>query len=312
MDKNSKTIRTLPSITEGTEATLQNLDPKEQRIIIQEKVDGSQLTIFKSDGVLHFYNKNKPCHPQGAPFLNAFLSLQCHPEFFKEGYFYHGESMKSKRTITCEYQRVPRFYWIVYEIVKEDNYILTPEEMTEHLANTGIETVQILYDSKDQPETDLVKFVPELLHKLETGEIKSSLGNLCEGFVLKRLNQIKDDKLVISRAKFVRTKFQEQHHQKKGKIQEVSDEQFIKEIGEIYNTNARRNKAIQHLQDKGNWDDKKLESNISKMVAELDNDLLKEAEQDIKNMLFVRFWPEISRIARGDVSTHVKGLVKDE
>lgn len=297
--------RTLPSITEGKLETIKKFDPS-SRIIIQEKVDGSQLTIFKRNDTLHFYNKNNPCNPKGKPWLNSYISLINHPEFFQDGYFYHGEAMKDCRPVTCIYQRVPRYHWTIYEIIKSDGTILTPEEMIEHLKLTNLETVQILYDSKIHLTNpfDIESIILELMKKVETGEISSSLGGKMEGIVVKRLNYNGS----TYRGKFVRKEFQEAHRQKKEKITEVPMETFIQNIGEIYNTEARKRKAMQHLKEKEKWNDINMESNITYLVNELDEDLLKEAEMDIKNMLFIRFWPEISKNARGDLSSFVKKL----
>ena len=44
------------------------------------------------------------------------------------------------------------------------------------------------------------------------------------------------------------------------------------------------------------------------MVNELDEDLLKECEQEIKDLLFVRFWPQISKVARGNILEFLNSL----
>lgn len=50
-------MRTLPSIEQGNDARLKNLEEKKCSIVIQEKIDGSQLTIFKKDGKLFIGTK---------------------------------------------------------------------------------------------------------------------------------------------------------------------------------------------------------------------------------------------------------------
>ena len=77
-------IRTLPSIEHGNENRLSNIDIN-NHIIIDEKVDGSQLTINKQNGVLHFYNKNKEINGKGDPWLNAYLSFVGKEDMFVEG-----------------------------------------------------------------------------------------------------------------------------------------------------------------------------------------------------------------------------------
>lgn len=68
-------------------------------------------------------------------------------------------------------------------------------------------------------------------------------------------------------------------------------------------------KGVQHLNaEQGKWNYDKPMNNMSALVHELDYDLLKEAEQDIKEMLFVRFFPKISKAARHNLVNYVRKL----
>ena len=320
-------IRTLPSITVGNEKTLNHKDVENCRVIIQEKVDGSQLTIFRQGDKLIYYNKNKQITGQGKPWLNSYILLNNNVHLFKEGLFYHGEAMKSiySSKLNVRYEREPRYFWIVYEIVREeDNTTLTPEEMDEVLEGTGIETVPILYDNlnndeseinKDEVNEDEVNYIEkakDIIRNIEDGSITSCFGNVApEGVVLKVLNRNKGnkkkEKMVTTRYKFVRTKFSETNSSKKQRLPELSQDQIIDGIGNIYNTDARKQKAVQHLEEQGKWKDK-ISQNIGLMVNELDADLLKECEQEIKDLLFVRFWPQISKVARGNIKEFLTKL----
>jgi hypothetical protein len=294
-------VLTLPSIDSVTPGKLANIT-NDDHVIIQEKINGSQFTIFKKDGELHFYNRNKEVGPKGDPYVNAYLSLQKKKDFFQTGLFYHGEAMKTTKTNNASYKRMPRYYWIVYEIQREDGSLLTPDEMTATLLHTGIETTQVLYDShKNISLQPLQEIIDQIMVQIESDIIESCLGGIPEGIVIKVLKGTTN-----SRFKQVRSVFAEMSQVKRDKIEQVSDIDFIKEIGEIYNTNGRREKAVQHMKEKGKYNEKNVNANIGQMVHELDDDLLKEAEEDIKNILFVRFFPEISKVARGDVPTFLR------
>ena len=300
-------VLTLPSIDSVTAGKLANIS-KEDHVIIQEKINGSQFTIFKKDGELHFYNRNKEVGPKGDPYINAYLSLQKKKEFFNEGLFYHGEAMKTIKTNNASYKRMPRYYWMVYEIQREDGSLLTPDEMTTNLLGTGIETTQVLYDShKNQSILSLQEVIDQLMAQIESNDIESCLGNIPEGIVIKVLKGTTN-----YRFKRVRSVFAEMSQSKRDKIEQVSDIDFIREIGEIYNTDGRREKAVQHMKEKDIYNEKNINANIGPMVHELDDDLLKEAEEDIKNMLFVRFFPEISKVARGDVPAFLRNKEKEK
>ena len=304
-------IRTLPSINTGYNTNLE-LDI-DDRVIIQEKYDGSQFTIYKDEeGNLHYMNKNKSISGKGNVWLNSYLSLCKKTDFFKIGFFYHGEAMNSRQSHTVRYDREPKRFWVLYEIVRENGQILTPEEMTEHLKNTDIEVANVLYDNNGHTkETNYIDIAKDIIQKMEDGKIQSSLGGIPEGVVLKVLNRKTDtDKVRNSRFKFVRQVFSEQNHAKKEKLPTLNDDEIVQGIASVYDTDARKQKAIQHLKEceKKGWNEKNLTSNIGRMVEELDADLLKEAEEEIKDMLFIRFWPQISKGARGDLTNFIKSL----
>jgi len=315
-------IRKLPSIESGQNGNLDKIDFS-HRVLLQEKVDGSQLTIFKKDDTLHYYNKNSACNPNGEPWRDAYLQLCQHPEFFQEGHFYHGESLKNSmkkrgdqtlyRPNVCEYSRLPRYNYIIYEIIRSDGYILTPEEMLSHLEGTGLETVQVFFDSTIHPyEQGLKKIVDTLLEKMENGSLASSLGLKPEGLVLKVLNKKdKEGAYSTKRLKFVRPMFVETHLKKKENLYQVSDEEFIVELGKVYDTDARKMKAVQHLREKGAWNSDK-NKNFKNMTDELNADLLKEKSEEIRDLLFARFWPQISKAAQGDIAVFFAGLEKDD
>jgi len=240
-------IRTLPSIEQGNDARLNNIIKGTSDIFFQEKIDGSELTIFKKDGELHYYNKNKKINPKGKPWLNAYLSLNSQPHLFKENYFYHGEAMTKKCTNVNPYERTPHFFWIVYEIVREDNYMLSPSEMNELLKGTNIETVETILTlnpevySKD--DYNLSATISDIMKDVSEGTIGSSLGGKMEGVVMKTCRKMENDKYKVTRYKYVRPEFSEIHRDKSKRLEhkskEFTDDEFIEYIGEMFNVPAR-------------------------------------------------------------------------
>ena len=159
-----------------------------------------------------------------------------------------------------------------------------------------------MYDSKYEPYDNYIDKAKEIIQDIEGGKIRSCLGDVPpEGIVLKVLNRDKGrGKTATTRYKFVRNEFSEQNRSKKQKLPELTQDQIIEGIGKVYATEARLRKAIQHLEEQGKWKSD-TNKNIGPMVSELDADLLKESEQEIKDLLFVRFWSQISKTARGDI-----------
>ena len=295
-------VQVLPSIATGYDARLDSDNCVDCRVIIQEKLDGSQLTISNINGVVTFFNKSKQISGKSKPFLNSYLSLVNKPHIFKSGYFYHGEAMISIKPHTIVYEREAKYFWVLYEVVRADNTSLVPEEIYELIKDTGIEYLPPLYDNKQETEyIDYIQIAKRLMEDITTGEITSHLGGTPEGVVLKALNRTRDIKSVNTRYKFVRQELAEMNSKKKKRIPRVSDEQIIEAIGKIYDTEARMRKGVQHLQEEDKWNYNDPKKNISSLVDELDLDLLSEAEDDIKSMLFIRFFPKISKIARSSL-----------
>jgi hypothetical protein len=306
-------VRTFPSIDHGAKAKLDSSSCPNTRVIIQEKVDGSQLSICNIDGKLRFFNKSKEITAHAKPFFNSHVSLVNKPELFKPGYVYHGEAMNSVHPNTIRYEREPTYFWIIYEIVKDDGTSLYPEEIEKLLEGTGLEYIKPLYDNIDNMDTtesvDYVEMANEYVEKITRDEIPSILGGRPEGVVLKAVNRMRNGKRVNTRYKFVRTEFSEMNRARKRRLPKLPDVEIIDGIGAVYNVKARFQKAVQHLQEDGKWKDVP-KRNQTALIEELDADLRKECEEDIKNMLFIRFWPQISKAARTDLASFMDDISK--
>ncbi len=305
--------RKFTSINTGDNANL-DIDKFEGRVIVQEKVDGSQFSVQNIDGVLHFSNKGKIIPGKSQIYINTFVSLANKLSYFKEGYIYHGEAMRSLRPNTIVYDRVPRYYWILYEVIRiSDNYMLTPEEVKEMIVGTNIEFLEPLYDNKydEIPKNTYKDIVDDIMLNISTNKLQSLLGGVPEGVVFKAINRVDDGTYRHRKNKFVRKEFAELNHTRKSKIADVSDDEFIESIGLIYNVEPRFQKAKQHLEENNKWKSNN-NANVGSMVGELDIDLLKEAEEDIKNMLFCRFWESIKKNARKDLLNYMSNLESKE
>jgi RNA ligase-like protein len=305
-------VRTFPSIDHGHKAKLDSSSCHGARVIIQEKVDGSQLSICNIDGKLRFFNKRKEISARSKPFLNSHLSLADKPQLFKAGHMYHGEAMNSRQPNTIQYGREPRYFWIIYEVVKGDTS-LYPEQVEELIQDTGLEYIRPLYDNLGNTEsTDYVEIANGYIEQITKGGITSILGGVPEGVVLKTINRMKNGKRVNTRYKFVRTEFAEMNRSRKRRLPKLSDAAVIDGIGSVYNVPARFQKGVQHIQEEGKWDYDATNRNLTRLVNELDADLLKEYKDDIKNMLFIRFFPQICKAARADLTEFVDTIHRSE
>ena len=280
--------------------------PLGERIIVQEKIDGSNFTVFRphpDDDMLHFFNKGKRLDEklqQNSTYVRSCEILTNRPQLFRPGYIYHGESLRAARASHIKYRRIPKFHWICYEIMIPggvDGYrSATPEEMTEILSDTGIEQAHIFYDS-NRAIVAKQAGIERLVNVFDNIErLPSCLGNYAEGVVVKVLNHTKKNKVVTSRTKYVSAHMRE----RKGIEGAIAPDCTIEAIGDVFNVAARHRKAVQHLEERGE------EVNRAAISAELDADLKKEHEPEICALLMQRYWPAICKAARKDALTNLE------
>lgn len=290
------------------------------RLIIQEKMDGSNFTVYRDPKTLElqFFNKGKLLSNKESGkgesqsvFERTCDALRNRQNLFWPGYIYHGEALRATRSCHIMYRRVPKFHWICYEImipsvitvVQEPRAgdeadtvtsvttyrCATPEEMTDILKDTGLEQAHIFYDSiRENEESN--KLLAKIFLNINT--LPSCLGNYAEGVVVKVLDRIKKDKVTPYRRKYV-----SDHMRERKTIEGFSaPDCTVESIGDMFNVPARFRKAVQHLEEAG--------KNITyeTVTAEADRDLEKEYKDEIMQMLWKRYWPIIKRAARKDLA----------
>lgn len=275
----------------------------EGRLIVQEKIDGSNFTVWRDPETLQllFFNKGKRLSldtQRNSTFVRTCDILRNRPELFRPGYIYHGESMRATRASHIMYRRIPKYHWICYEILipEECGYrCATPEELTEIIKDTGIEQTHMYYDSeraKADPEEGLRRLAQTFI---EVDSLYSCLGNYAEGFVVKVLSRVKKDKVSPYRRKYVAS------HMRERKVIEgmISPDCTVEAIGDIFNVPARHRKAVQHLEERGE------EVTYEAIVAEADADLEKEYAKEVSEILMQRYWPIIKKAARKDLAKNL-------
>lgn len=292
----------------------------EGRLIIQEKMDGSNFTVYRDPKTLelHYFNKGKLLTNKESGkgesqsvFERTCDALRTRQNLFWPGYIYHGEALRATRACHIMYRQVPKFHWICYEIMipsvvtavqqahsgdESDTVVnvtvhrcATPEEMTEILKDTGLEQAHIFYDSIWENEESNKRLVKIFLN---INTLPSCLGNYAEGVVVKVLDRIKKDKVTPYRRKYVSDHMRE-HKTIEGVI---APDCTVESIEDMFNVPARFRKAVQHLEEDG--------KNITyeTVTAEADRDLEKECKHEIMEMLWKRYWPIIKRAARKDLA----------
>ncbi|XWV25078.1 hypothetical protein QJ856_gp0699 [Tupanvirus deep ocean] len=242
-----------------------NLKPNGMICYIEEKIDGSQMGFFLKDSEIHFINKKKVLKGQSATYEKALMTLPTIKHKLNPDLIYYGEYIKSLKANVAVYDRVPKFFFILYDVYSISQKIwFDYTEKKAEADRVGLDCVSLLYfgDGSTEPLYDVCN---KLISQIESGEIKSCLGGTPEGIVVKRAG---------AKFKMVTDAFKERHSTKQQKcVWFLTD--YLKYIGEQFNAEPRFQKAYQHLLED------ETQVNLENLAIELDADLYKEYGPEI-------------------------------
>lgn len=262
-------------------------------VLIEEKIDGSQFSMAKIDGQL-------VCRSKGAQLIvdepekmfsraiETAKALDLHPNWV-----YRCEYLQKPKHNTLVYGRVPAQNLIVFDICPAlEEYLPYPEKKAE-ADRLGLETVPILHTGM---VTDIEMFKSFL-------ERESILGGCkIEGVVVKNYSLFTMEKKVAL-GKYVSEAFKETNS-KDWKDRNPSGKDFVQTLIEKYKTEARWNKAIQHLRDAGQLEGSPRD--IGLLIREVPNDILAEHEIEIRDVLFKHFWDTMRRGVTAGLAEYYK------
>lgn len=257
---------------------------KGHQVVIQEKIDGSQISFGRKGEKLLVRSKNQMIDIENPDGMFAPAVEMIKSKILPDGYVFRGEYLKTSKHNVLDYDRIPKDHIISYDVERKDgsNNYLDPVIVREIAAALGFETVPTLwaglFDDIDQ----------ELIDELMKNQ--SILGGqLIEGLVIKCYNLFDSrDKTLM--CKFVRPEVREMITGRRGK----SRRDVIEEIGDRLSTPARFEKAVQHLRDSNMLVDEP--KDIGVLMRELNRDF-EEHVDEIKNLLYDNFRKDIIRVA---------------
>lgn len=254
-------------------------------VLVEEKVDGSQFSFAVNyEGQILLRSKGKDMHPDAPEKMFALGAEQVKamaPDL-TPGWTYRGEYFQKPKHNTIAYSRIPERHIILFDIDRGGQNYLNPDEKRTEAGRLGLEVVPTFHEG---PLTSL----DELKTLLER---ESCLGGAKpEGFVIKRYDRFGEDKKTLM-AKYVTEAFKEVH-EKEWKAANPSRMDVVQGLIVKYKSEARWQKALQHLRDAGALEGSP--KDIGMLLREIPNDVRKECEQDIKDALFTYAWPHIQR-----------------
>ena len=243
-------------------------------VVIQEKVDGSQLSFSFSEekGLLiktrrQFVQTDTPKMFQEAALIIPTLDL-------KPGWVYRGEYLQKRKHNMIAYDRLPPKHIILFDIEKNDGHWCDQEELILEADRLGLFYVPVMAMGICRAED-----IEPMLDR------PSILGGTLEGVVVKN-----STKRMLG--KYVQAKFREvgAKIRKGGGVVDKLDN-----IASMYRSETRWDKAVMRLREAGELGG--VPEDISKILKEVNMDLDDEIRDEVRDLLFSTFYKEIKKNA---------------
>jgi hypothetical protein len=270
-------------------------------VVVEEKVDGSQFSWGIFDGELICRSKGTDqTHAPDKLFARAVEYVQSIRDRLVPGWTYRGEVLNSPKHNTLAYDRVPKNHIALFDVdTGEEAYISPPakKKVAKHL---GLEAVPMFRAGKIESVAQLREYMDRM----------SFLGGQkIEGVVVKSDTLFGPDKKRLM-AKHVSEAFKEVHTGEWRKDNPGRGGNLDNIIA-VYRTPARWQKAVQHLRENGVLQD--APQDIGPLLREVNADVLKEEAEAIRELLFKKFWPQLSRgITAGAPEWYKEELLKKQ
>ncbi len=291
----------------------------EGRVEVTEKIDGSQFSFGVIEGQLHMRSKGAIIYEDTVqamfkPVCNHVM--ECfHEDLLPDGMVFHGETLQKPRHNTLEYGRVPTNHFMLFgirmlpnklQLATETAYIEFIDDhdtLTLWALKLDFEPVPLLYHGK----LDRSNTLEQINEWIDT---ESCLGKAnMEGVVIKNYSErvlIGGQVVPILAVKYVSEKFKETNNVNWKKEKKP----LMEKLGDVYRTEARWHKAIQHMRDDGNLDQSP--KDIGPLFKEIIRDLEDECKEEIKEAMWQAQHKDLFRVCtRGFAEWYKEQLVKD-
>ena len=269
-------------------------------VVVEEKVDGSQISFGVIDGELFIRSKRARIYtenPEGM-FKKAVEYIVSIQDNLVPGWSYRGEYLQKPKHNALKYNRVPTNNIMIFDIDNGFQEYIMPWQKIDEASKIGLECVPLLLWSViEKPE--------KLFDLLERESVLG--GTKIEGVVVKNYNIFTQEKK-IAIGKYVSEAFKEVASDQWKKANPGHND-IINALIESYATEARWQKAVQHLRDDGTLLGEP--KDIGPLMRELQIDVEKECEDEIKDILYKQFRKQILRgVGRGFPEWYKKQLAE--
>lgn len=259
---------------------------------VTEKIDGSQFVFGKINGELHFRSKRAILYKENPQkmFREGIEYISSKKDLLPNGIVFYSEYLQKPKHNVLVYNRVPKNNIALFGAIDYTKQTML-SDYWKYADQLEIDRVPILHIGK-------VNKIEELHGLLDKESILG--GPKIEGIVVKNYKKelfVGDIFLPLLSGKYVSEKFKEVHNKdwKKNNCTKGRFELFK----ESFRTEARWEKAIQHLREKDELENDPRD--IGKLLKEIQNDIEVEEKENIKEYLYNEFKREI-------MSTAIKGF----
>ena len=269
-----------------------------EEVEITEKVDGSQFSFGKENGEVLCRSKGQSLHDGiDNMFKKAVDYVFSIADRIPEGMFLNCEYlMKPKHNTLC-YETIPKNHLVLFGASDStEKYISNHSKLKEYAELLDIDVIPLVYSGK-------IENAEELLGMLKR---KSYLGGAdIEGIVVKNYERkflLGGQPMPLMAGKYVSEAFKEVHRDRWGAEEKTANKFEV--FKQSFRTDARFEKAVQHLAEKGELENSPRD--IGKLIKEVISDIEAEEADNIKNWLYDEYKGEIFRCASRGVSEWYK------
>lgn len=265
-------------------------------VLIQEKLDGSQLSIRMINGKFEARSRGKMLDMDNPDKNFALAVSQLKDLPLTKGWTYRGECLARPKHNILAYERTPKLNFILFDIDLGMGVFARIEQVKEEAARLGLEVAPSFFYGEVSDLESLNSYL----------EMSSCLGGTkVEGIVIKNYAE-RDQHGSVLMGKLVGDSFWEKQKVKPAKKFQTLDTK-ISVIAEQYATEARWRKAVQHLKDDGKLRGEPCD--IGPLVQELKDDLWQEYGDELTEQVLKLVKPIIyERIILGFPQWYKKQL----
>ena len=263
---------------------------------VTEKVDGSQFSFGELDGELFMRSKGAQLFADNpekmfAKGVEYVLSIRT---MLPPNTIFYVEYLNKPKHNTLSYARVPRNNMMLFGVMSADQQFDC--DLVKNAEMLGIEPVPVLRRGEIASASELTSLL----------DAESILGNAkIEGVVVKNYAKqfmLGGSVLPLMAGKYVSESFKEVHRERWGAEEKSKSRLDI--FFDSFRTEARWEKAVQHLRDAGVLEGSP--KDIGALFKEIHTDIESEEAEEVKAFLWKEFSGELKRRASAGVAEWYK------